>query len=1110
VSVSADLPIGSELLDYRIEGVLGRGGMSVVYRAYDPRLKRHVALKLMAPELAGDERFRERFLRESELAASLEHPNVVPIHDVGEVDGQLFIVMRLVEGGDLKTLLRGEGKLEPVQVIAIVSQIADALDAAHSNGLVHRDVKPSNALLDERRHVYLADFGLTRRITDPDPLVEGATHSMGTIDYVAPEQIRGDEVDGRADIYSLGCLLYECLTGEPPFTGSSDVAVLFAHLEEKPPSDAGLGDVMTKALAKDPDDRYQTCRELVAAARDALGISEPRRARWPFVVAGVGAAMLGAALLVVVRGQGGSENVPMAVGSAIAAIDPSSDRVVAATPVSGRPKGIAFGFGSLWVANLDDRTVMRVDPATRTVTRTLPVEDLPNGIAASRNAVWVVGSNPTRPSVTVRRIDPQFDVVAHETRIANVVRGSPGLVAAKRDVVWVAPFTGLLSRLDPRTSRVVQRFDPNAGPTGVVVTTDDIWISDSLADTVTRIDPTGRLTPIAVGHGPSGIAVGADAVWVADSLDNTVVRIDPRTRRVTATIPVGRAPIGIAVGAHSVWVANSQDGTVTRIDPAANTVAKTIEVGGRPQEIVVADGRVWVTVQPTVVGGIEAVSAGGTARLNATGDGFSEGLSPAAWQIDYATCARLVNYPDKRAPVGSRLVPEVAESLPTPSAHGNMYTFTIRKGFRFSPPSNEPVTARTFKYAIERNLSPKMSGGDAGNLGGVVGAQAYASGKAHSIAGVTARGNKLTIRLVAPTPDLLSRLEQTSCVVPLDTPPDPNLRAIPSAGPYYVASEAPGQAIVLERNPNYTGSRPHRLERIELTLGVSREKTVAQIESGAVDYAADGVPRSDARDLDAQYGPGSPAAKRGSQQYFLDSVPALDFLVLNMHRQLFRDVSLRKAVNYAIDRRALVRIGSPFTQRGSKPTDQYLPPEMPGFRDVRIYPDTPNLAAARRLAGGKKRVAVLYTCNDSNCKRIAQVVKANLKAIGIDVEVKTFTALELFQRLGRSGEYDLGVIGWIADYLDPYDFLNALLEGPFFPTFDDPTYKRKLAAAARLSGPRRYLAYAKLDADLARNAAPWVAFGNSVDHDFFSTRMGCQVYQPIYGVDLAALCIKKS
>src|SRR6478672_9377100 len=231
---TTDPRIGAEFLGYRIEALAGRGGMGVVYRAYDLRLKRTVAVKLIAPELSELEDFRERFLTETELAASLEHPNVVPIHDAGEVDGHLYIAMRYVEGGELKTLLQKEGRLQPERAVAICGQIAAALDAAHALGLVHRDVKPSNVLLDQNDHVYLADFGLSRPLAGPEgPKGDGL--SVGTPAYAAPELIEGRQSDARADVYSLGCVLYECLTGEPPYSGGSDLALLWAHLQEPPP-----------------------------------------------------------------------------------------------------------------------------------------------------------------------------------------------------------------------------------------------------------------------------------------------------------------------------------------------------------------------------------------------------------------------------------------------------------------------------------------------------------------------------------------------------------------------------------------------------------------------------------------------------------------------------------------------------------------------------------------------------------------------------------------------------------------------------------------------------------------------------------------------------------
>src|SRR5919198_5720099 len=233
MSVLAENRVGTNLGPYHIESVLGRGGMSIVYRADDRRLKRKVALKLLAPELGEDERFRERFLRESQLAASLDHPNVVPIYEAGEAERLLYLAMRYVPGTDLKARLRAEGALDPGRALAFVAQVGSPLDAAHERGLVHRDVKPSNVLLTGRtgrEHCYLADFGLSTSASDRS--VADARQIVGTIDYVAPEQIRGGDVDGHADEYSLACLLYECLVGDVPFRRASDVAVIYAHLEE--------------------------------------------------------------------------------------------------------------------------------------------------------------------------------------------------------------------------------------------------------------------------------------------------------------------------------------------------------------------------------------------------------------------------------------------------------------------------------------------------------------------------------------------------------------------------------------------------------------------------------------------------------------------------------------------------------------------------------------------------------------------------------------------------------------------------------------------------------------------------------------------------------------
>ena len=515
--------------------------------------------------------------------------------------------------------------------------------------------------------------------------------------------------------------------------------------------------------------------------------------------------------------------------------------------------------------------------------------------------------------------------------------------------------------------------------------------------------------------------------------------------------------------------------------------------------------------------------AGGTLRVVAQGD--VDFMDPAladsiiSWPLEYATCAKLLNYPDKPPPAGSYLVPEVAAALPARSSDGKTYTFTIRHGFRFSPPSNQQVTAETFRYTIERSLNPRMKSPAAKFpfITDIVGEPAYEAGKAKHISGITVDGNRLTIRLTDDSGALPGQLASPFfCAVPTDTPIDASgVPTVGSAGPYYVSSYTPGQGVVLKRNPNYTGNRPHHLDEIDFTPNVSQERAVAEIKAGQIDYSLDGAPPDQDRQLQARYGTDSPAGRAGRQQYFIYPGPFLEYFALNTSRPLFADARLRQAVNYAIDRQALVRRGD----RPSRPTDQYLQPQMPGYQELHIYPPVSDLARAKQLAHGHHGTAILYTCNSTPCLEQAAIITANLKAIGINVDVKTFPGYGFVNQAGKRGaRFDIVLDAWISDYFDPFDSLNALLDGKTITPvgnnnvsyFNDPVYNRRFDAAAKLTGAARYRAYARLDADLTRDAAPWVPVSNSLIQAFFSARVGCQQFAPAAAsnIDLAALCIR--
>jgi streptogramin lyase len=594
----AEPVIGSTLAGYRLDALIARGGMGVVYRATHLALERPVALKVIARQFADDEGFRDRFLRESRLAARLDHPAVVPVLDAREEDGELIVAMRLIEGGDLKKRIEDQGPLPPAEAVEVLGQVAGALDAAHAAGIVHRDVKPHNIMLEGER-AYLTDFGLAKALGDSGVL--SGTSIVGTVEYMSPEQWRGEQVGPAADVYSLGCVLYESVTGVVPYARRT------GGVEPEMPQ--GLDAVIERAVSKDPAARYSTAGELIEAARERQGATpavtqvlsdsaerptlgraggggsiltpQHRHVGWRDRVAGAPRQWLGA-LVAVLAG---------AVALAFLLLGGGGPSVSAPIAVGAPPLRLAVGPETVWVTSAPDGTLTGIDPESGRVRSRMRVGRGVSGVAIGAGSVWV--SNPR--SGDVLRIDP----VKHVTTRIHV-GGSPGAVVFGGGRLWVADEDGAgVTAINAPGGRVVKRgIAPHATPLRLAFGAGAVWVSSASTASVRRIDRATATAdaPILVGRGPAGVTVGGGLVWIANSRSGTVTRVDPSIRAVFGdSIPVGPGPGGIDAGTESVWVANSADGTVSRIGiESGETEGDPIDIGPDPGAIAVGSEAVWV------------------------------------------------------------------------------------------------------------------------------------------------------------------------------------------------------------------------------------------------------------------------------------------------------------------------------------------------------------------------------------------------------------------------------------------------------------------------------------------------------------------------------------
>ena len=614
----ADLRPGTEFAGHRIEGVAGRGGMGTVYRATHLVLDHEVALKVISAELASDEAFRERFRSESRIAVSLRHPNVVPVHHAGEEDGRLFVTMDLIDGPDLRRLLISGGTIDPARAAALLTQVAGALDVAHSRGLVHRDIKPGNVLVEPREgedpaeHAFLTDFGLAKRFDQASGAALTATGGfVGTLDYVSPEQIKGERVDARTDVYALGCVLYEMLAGGPPFGDRSEnVSKMYAHLQDEPPwlpgeVDDDLDEVIARALAKEPRDRFPSAGDLARAATAAASgmegtVAERSVARGPAAPrTPAGSSPVPAESLdptIESEAPAGGSGAP---GGGIGGSDgPGGPGATVADSGDG-PSGP--GAPPL-EATREDRT-----PATPAQAQRSPDEPpAPRGrrrfgvlllvtaavVAVIVAAVLLLGGDDGSSSGPTVDGDPipvkgfPLGLAIHDNLVSVVTRNGGELVSFKKET----------------RKQVGDTIDLGGSGEDVAIAAGSAWVTLPGDGAVARIDldengvPAGTPQLIPVGTEPRGISADGGEVWVANLGSASVTMIDAKTNAATPLpLPEGAEPTDVAFDGDDVWVSD-RSGSVIELPNGGEGKPKAFPVGNDPKGIDVLDGYVWVAV----------------------------------------------------------------------------------------------------------------------------------------------------------------------------------------------------------------------------------------------------------------------------------------------------------------------------------------------------------------------------------------------------------------------------------------------------------------------------------------------------------------------------------
>ncbi len=586
---------------YRLLGKLGEGGMGAVYRAEQPAVHRTVALKVLSANFSGDPDALDRFRREVDIIAQLEHPHILPVYDFGEVDGSPYIVMRYMGGGSLLDRLR-DASLSQEQTLDILDQVAQALDFAHQRDIIHRDLKPANVLLDESGNAYLADFGLAKTMAGSRDLTQTGT-ILGTPAYMSPEQARGDRLDARSDVYSFAVMAYQALARQLPFTANSAMEYIQKHLTEAPASirnampsyPPAVDGVLGSALAKAREDRPTRTTDVMRGLRAALTgtpLPVPGAAASPTVVEHTRSAPTYAE----VRPASG------VAATVIAPVAPSVPAQPAPAQPAPRPSRAIWGLAGLGALGAIGLLVVAAVVVVYLLWQgrgpsvtTYPVGDAPRALLAQGDTLWV--ANFFDNSLTA--LDAAACAAAADS--CGAARGSfpvadlPVALVADGQRLWVASaLNRTLTAFDPEAGAAVDQYGLPHVPSAMLLAGDWLWTANDIAGTVTRIGLDGSvIASYPVGNGPVALAYDGASLWVANQSDSAVVALSLEDGAIQATYAVPGRPSALALDGQQLWVALRDQSAVVALDPATGAEAARVPVGAGPAALLFDGRTLW-------------------------------------------------------------------------------------------------------------------------------------------------------------------------------------------------------------------------------------------------------------------------------------------------------------------------------------------------------------------------------------------------------------------------------------------------------------------------------------------------------------------------------------